>query len=140
MVIAPRELAGQSDVELLTGNPYIGFNRRAEVSRLIEQALTQRRIKVEPIMELDTLETFQMMVLHGLGVGILPKSSIRDRFVDELYEIPFGSPPLQRTISFVQMREHHRQAFLDALYDALSRVAAARLTVGMRSTARRKKN
>ena len=123
MVIAPRDHAGQSDVELLTGNPYIGFNRKAEVSRLIEQALNQRHIKVNPIMELDTLETFQMMVLHGLGVGILPISSIRKRFVDDLYAVPFGSPALQRTISLVQQREHHRQIFLDTLYDALNRVA-----------------
>tara|TARA_A100001037_G_scaffold288905_1_gene300099 strand:- start:6566 stop:7453 length:888 start_codon:yes stop_codon:yes gene_type:complete len=124
MVIAPREFAGQSDAELLTGNPYIGFNRKAEVSRLIEQALNQRNIKVDPIMELDTMETFQMMVLHGLGVGILPISSIRERFFDDLYVVPFGSPALQRTISMVQQREHHRQIFLDTLYDALSRVAA----------------
>ncbi len=124
MVIAPREFAGQSDAELLTGNPYIGFNRKAEVSRLIEQALNQRNIKVDPIMELDTMETFQMMVLHGLGVGILPISSIRERFFDDLYVVPFGSPALQRTISLVQQREHHRQIFLDTLYDALSRVAA----------------
>jgi len=124
MVIAPRDHTGQSDVELLTGNPYIGFNRKAEVSRLIEQALNQRHIKVNPIMELDTLETFQMMVLHGLGVGILPISSIRERFVDDLYAVPFGSPALQRTISLVQQREHHRQIFLDTLYDALNRVAA----------------
>lgn len=126
MVIAPRDLAGQSDAELLTGNPYIGYNRRAEVSRLIEQALGQRHIKVEPIMELDTLETFQLMVLHGLGVGILPISSIRDRFKEELIMVPFGSPALQRTISLVQRREHHRQIFLDTLYDALSRVAGER--------------
>tara|TARA_B100000029_G_scaffold331592_1_gene323867 strand:+ start:4720 stop:5607 length:888 start_codon:yes stop_codon:yes gene_type:complete len=124
MVIAPREFAGQSDAELLTSNPYIGFNRKAEVSRLIEQALNQRNIKVDPIMELDTMETFQMMVLHGLGVGILPISSIRERFFDDLYVVPFGSPALQRTISMVQQREHHRQIFLDTLYDALSRVAA----------------
>lgn len=124
MVIAPRDYAGQSDVELLTSNPYIGFNRKAEVSRLIEQALNQRNIKVDPIMELDTLETFQMMVLHGLGVGVLPVSSVRKRFLDDLYIVPFGSPALQRTISLVQQREHHRQIFLDTLYDALSRVAA----------------
>ena len=124
MVIAPRDYAGQSDAELLTGNPYIGFNRKAEVSRLIEQALNQRNIKVNPIMELDTLETFQMMILHGLGVGVLPISSIRERFLDDLYAVPFGSPALQRTISLVQQREHHRQIFLDTLYDALSRVAA----------------
>jgi DNA-binding transcriptional LysR family regulator len=124
MVIAHRDYSGQSDAELLTGNPYIGFNRKAEVSRLIEQALNQRNFKVDPIMELDTLETFQMMVLHGLGVGILPFSSIRKRFFDDLYVVPFGSPALQRTISLVQQREHHRQIFLDTLYDALSRVAA----------------
>ncbi|NKB57377.1 MAG: LysR family transcriptional regulator [Alphaproteobacteria bacterium] len=123
LVLAARDQSGLSDVELLNGNHYISFNRKAEVSRMVEESLTKRNIKVDPIMELDTLETFQMMIMRGLGVGILPLSSIRERFQDDFYTVPFGSPALQRRLSLVQRRAHHRQVFLDTLFDALSRVA-----------------
>ena len=123
MVLAARDQAGKSDVELLKSNHYIGFNRKAEVSRMVEESLNRRNIAVDPIMELDTLETFQMMIMRGLGVGILPASSIRSHFEDKFYTVPFGSPALQRRLSLVQRRSHHRQMFLDTLYEALYRVA-----------------
>ena len=123
MVLAARDQAGKSDVELLKSNQYIGFNRKAEVSRMVEESLNRRYIAVDPIMELDTLETFQMMIMRGIGVGILPASSIRSHFEDKFYTAPFGSPALQRRLSLVQRRSHHRQMFLDTLYEALNRVA-----------------
>ena len=123
MVLADRDQAGKSDIELLNGNPYICFNRKAEVSRIVEKSLSRRNIAVDPIMELDTLETFQMMIMRGLGVGILPASSIRPHFKDNFYTVPFGSPALQRRLSLVQRRSHQRQIFLDTLFDALNRVA-----------------
>jgi len=123
LVLASHDQTGKSDVDLLKGNHYISFNRKAEVSRIIEESLRQRHIKVDPIMELDTLETFQMMIMRGLGVGILPISSIRERFLDDFYKVPFGSPALQRKISLVQRRTHHRQILLDTLFEALNRVA-----------------
>ena len=123
LVLAPRSQAGKSDRELLEENRYISFNRKAEVSRLIEESMRQRRIKVNPSMEIDTLETFQMMIVRGLGVGILPMSSIREHFMDDFYTVPFGSPILHRKISLIQLRDHHQQNFIDALYDALIDVA-----------------
>ncbi len=122
VVVSPRGYAGQSDIEILTGNPYVGPNRNSEVSRLIEQSLKKRRIKVDPIMEFDTVETLLMMVLNGLAVGINPKSTIGERYLDDLYMVSFGSPAIQRTVSLVQRREARRPRFLDALYDALCRV------------------
>ena len=72
-------------------------------------------------MELDTLETFQNMILRGLGVGILPISSVRKHFLNDFYIVPFGSPPLQRTITLIQRKNHHRTLFLDALFNALDK-------------------
>jgi len=119
VVLSTKKFTGLSDEELLISNHFISFNRKAEVSRRIEEELNKRKIKVDPIMELDTLETFQNMILRGLGVGILPISSVRKHFLNDFYIVPFGSPPLQRTISLVQRKDHHRNLFLDALFDAL---------------------
>ena len=123
VVIAPKDQEGLSDIELLTRNHLISFNRKAEVSRNIEEILKKRNIVVDPIMEIDTLETFQMMVVRGLGVGILPYASVSDHFKEAFYIVPFGSPAVQRRVTLIQHRRHHRQHFLDTLYDALCLVA-----------------
>jgi len=60
-----------------------------------------------------------VMVQRGLGVGILPMSSIREHLRDKLYVVPFGNPPLQRTIVLVQRTDHHRVRLLDAFYQAM---------------------
>ena len=121
VVLAPKKFTGLSDEELLISNHFISFNRKAEVSRRIEEELNKRKIDIDPIMELDTLETFQNMILRGLGVGILPVSSVRKHFLNDFYIVPFGSPPLQRTITLIQRKKHHRTLFLDALFNALDK-------------------
>ena len=126
VVLAPKDMTGTSDEVLLKTQPLISFNRKAEVSRRIEEALLQRRIKVDPIMEMDTLETFQMMIQRGLGIGILPVSSVRKHLRDELYIVPFGTPPLTRKITLIQRSDHLRVSLLDAFYSTMVSVAGER--------------
>ena len=123
VVLAPKDMTGTSDEVLLKTQPLISFNRKAEVSRRIEEALLQRRIKVDPIMEMDTLETFQMIIQRGLGIGILPVSSVRKHLRDELYIVPFGTPPLTRKITLIQRSDHRRVSLLDAFYSTMVNVA-----------------
>ena len=123
VVLAPKDMTGTSDEVLLKTQPLISFNRKAEVSRRIEEALLQRRIKVDPIMEMDTLETFQMMIQRGLGIGILPVSSVRKHLRDELYIVPFGTPPFTRKITLIQRSDHRRVSLLDAFYSTMVNVA-----------------
>jgi len=122
-VLAPLACAGQSDVELLQQNRYISYNRKAQVSKLIEATMSARRIRVAPIMELDTLETFQQMIVKGLGVGILPASSIRAHLRDSLYVVPFGVPPIYRELALLQRMRHPQHQLLDALYETFCEVA-----------------
>tara|TARA_A100001037_G_scaffold83142_1_gene75194 strand:- start:15186 stop:16085 length:900 start_codon:yes stop_codon:yes gene_type:complete len=122
VVVAPRSYAGQSDTEILSNNPYVGPNRNTEVGRLIENSLSKRKINSDQIMEFDTVETLLMMVLHGLAVGINPRTTIGDRYLDDVYLAPFDAPPIQRTVSLIQRRESRRPQFLDALYDSLCQV------------------
>lgn len=119
MVLAPIDQSGKTDVELLKRNSFISFNRRAAVSRIIEIELRRMKIEVDAIMELDTLEIFHTMILEGLGVGILPMSSVRNHLREKLYMVPFGSPAVQRKIVMVQLENHHRQPMLDRVYNAL---------------------
>ena len=124
MVLAPLDQSGKSDLELLSQNHFISFNRRATVSRIIEVELQRIKMNVDVIMELDTLEIFHTMILEGLGVGILPLSSVRKHMLSKLYLVPFGTTPVQRKIVMIQRATPNRQLLLDKVYDAL--LASAR--------------
>ena len=123
VVLAPLEQYGKSDVELLSQNSYISFNRKASVSGMIEAELQRLKLEVDVVMELDTIETLHTMILEGLGVCILPLSAVRPYLKNKLYMVPFSPTRVRRTIGLVQKKNHHRQALLDKVYDVVANSA-----------------
>jgi DNA-binding transcriptional LysR family regulator len=120
VVLAPLEQYGKSDVELLSQNSYISFNRKASVSGMIEAEFQRLKLEVDVVMELDTIETLHTMILEGLGVCILPLSAVRPYLKNKLYMVPFSPTRVRRTIGLVQKKNHHRQALLDKVYDVVA--------------------
>lgn len=119
VVLASNKHTGATFEELLRNNPLISMSRKAEISRLVEATLSDFKISVDPIMEIDTLETLQIMVARGLAVAILPNSSIRPHNLEKLYVVPFGSPPIQRSVALVRKPDHQRTKLLDAFHEVL---------------------
>ena len=72
-MVAPAESPGESDADLLTALPFVRFNRRAGVGRVIDAALRERGIAVQERMELDSIESILMMVSRGLGAAVAPE-------------------------------------------------------------------
>ncbi|MDG2286814.1 MAG: LysR family transcriptional regulator [Alphaproteobacteria bacterium] len=123
LVVAPIDSPGESDVDLLTALPFVRFNRRAGVGRVIDGALRSRGIEVRERMELDSIESILMMVSRGLGVAIAPERSISAEQRGSLKCIPFGDPPVRRRVGLVERAGQDRSTLTDALYDALVEVA-----------------
>ena len=93
------------------------------MSGMIEAELRRLRLEVDVLMELDTIETLHTMILEGLGVCILPLSSVRPYFKDKLYMVPFSPNKIRRTIGLIQKKNHHRQVLIDKVYDVLAKSA-----------------
>jgi DNA-binding transcriptional LysR family regulator len=123
LVVAPGDSLGERDVELLTGLPFVRFNRRAGVGRVIDAALRERGIEVQERMELDSIESILMMVSRGLGVAVAPERSISPEQRRLLKCLPFGDPPVLRRVALVERSNGDRAALTDALHDALIEVA-----------------
>ena len=123
LVVAPIDSPGESDVDLLTALPFVRFNRRAGVGRVIDGALRSRGIEVRERMELDSIESILMMVSRGLGAAIAPERSISAEQRESLKCIPFGDPPMRRRVGLVERAGQDRSTLTDALYDALVEVA-----------------
>jgi DNA-binding transcriptional LysR family regulator len=123
LVVAPIDSPGETDVDLLTALPFVRFNRRAGVGRVIDGALRSRGIEVRERMELDSIESILMMVSRGLGAAIAPERSISAEQRESLKCIPFGDPAVRRRVGLVERAGQDRSTLTDALYDALVEVA-----------------
>lgn len=123
LVVAPAEAEGVLAEDLLSDLPFIRFNKRAGVGRIIDKALRDRRIRVTDAMELDSIEAMLMMVSRGLGVCIAPKSSITEVFLPLVKVAGFTDRPLNRRVGLVELQREAPSPLTGALFDALRHVA-----------------
>jgi len=98
VVIAPIHAHGETDVDLLTSNPFIWFNRNTWAGKNIERELSRRKLQVDGIMEIDTLDAISSLVSAGLGISVVPVCRGARPFSARLRSVPFGDPVFCRNI------------------------------------------
>ena len=121
VVIAPAHAQGDRDIDLLTSNPFIWFNRKTWAGRSIEQELNRRKIDVAANMEIDALEAISSLVSAGLGVSIVPVCKGSRPFPPRLRSVPFGEPVFCRQIGALVHARSVLSPQLSALLQALKR-------------------
>lgn len=125
MVVAPAGMAGDSDLELLTAARFIRFRRIAwGLSRMIDHEFARRGIEVNLMGEADSIDAILTLVRNGFGVTILPWRRMAEPFADGVRCLPFGDPPLSRTIGVLSRGQQSDHATVQALYQALIETAA----------------
>lgn len=126
IVIAPSDAKATKDKQLLEEFPYIRFNSNAWTGKLIEQHLKKRSLKVHLTMELENLQAVATMVYHGLGVSIIPKNCVDSPFPLPLKQIPFGNPPVTRTIGLAELTDNPRAHVTQGIYEELAAASLLR--------------
>jgi len=126
IAVRHRSAVGTSDEEMLSANPFVRFNRRAGFGRIVDGALRARGLKVRDTMELDSIEAILLMVSQGLGVTVVPESSIVGRFAKTLYRTPFGDPPVRRRVCLVERSDSAQTQLTAAFREELRRTAEDR--------------
>jgi DNA-binding transcriptional LysR family regulator len=123
-VIAHRSAKGKADRDILQNNPYVRFNPKALVSRMIERELARRQIAITSHMEVDTLEGVITLVANQLGVSVVPMPTGNAHANADIRWIPFGRPNVTRRLGLIRPAGDSRAHFADLLYEEL--IAAAR--------------
>ncbi len=121
-VIAPRDAAGETAEQLLCSQPYIKLLRGAWQLRMIEEQIAKMAITLHPIMQLDSIEAVTMMVHHGLGCSIVPRRSVEPLLRLPIKIVPFGEPPLYRTLGLVHAQGSPKSHLCDAVFEQLVKV------------------
>lgn len=119
VLIAPIDAPERSAEELVTTLPFIRYARQAWVGGLIDGFLKKRRLKVDEVMTLDTLEAITTMVHHGLGVSIVPLRGAADPFTLPVRRLAFAGPAVHRTIGLVQAPENSKAPLAETLFTEL---------------------
>ncbi len=121
-VIAPTDAEGDTAEELLRSRPYIKLVRGAWQLRMIEEQVTKMDVTLRTIMHLDSIEAVSLMVHHGLGVSIVPRRSVEQLLRLPIKMVPFGDPPLFRTLGLVHIQGSPKKPLANALFDQLLQV------------------
>jgi DNA-binding transcriptional LysR family regulator len=121
-VIAPPDAKEQTTEDLLRKYPYIELLRGAWQLRMIEEQIAKRNIQLRTIMHLDSIEAVTLMVHHGLGVSIVPRRSVEPLLQLPIKTVPFGEPPLFRTLGLVHIQGSPKTPLANAIFDELTKV------------------
>lgn len=125
MVLASLDIASSDPIELLQNNPYIRFSRRAWVGRFIDTWLRDNQIQVHEGTELDSLEAISAMVLHNLGVSIVPMRCSDSPRPLPLKRIPLPSSAKPRVLGVLSRRDSSRSNLVKIFHEEVVRIVVS---------------
>lgn len=97
---------GNPSLEAVTRYPHISTARTTSVRQLLEQALQKAQLSIEITCEVDRLSTAINMVRAGVGIAVLPLSTLDSISCEGLLHCPIKGNHLKREIGV--MTPKHR--------------------------------
>jgi LysR family transcriptional regulator, transcriptional activator of the cysJI operon len=86
----------------LSGVPFIAFDREAPTRKALDKLFREKNLEVTPVMEMDNVETIKRAVEMGIGVAILPMSTVSSETSQgTLLAKPFAEGPVSRPIGLL---------------------------------------
>jgi DNA-binding transcriptional LysR family regulator len=125
-IVPPRHrLARRHSVSAATfaREPFVVREPESQTHSLVQRALAERGIAIQPILSLSSTEAVKRAVAAGLGVSIISKMAAgRDAHVVRIKDLA-----LRRPIYAVRLRSHHETKPATALLCLLRHVAGGTL-------------
>ncbi|HEX8823216.1 MAG TPA: LysR family transcriptional regulator [Archangium sp.] len=86
----------------LSGVPFIAFDREAPTRKALDRLFREKNLDLNPVMEIDNVETIKRAVEMGIGVAILPSSTVAAEVAqNSLVAKPFAEGPVSRPIGLL---------------------------------------
>ena len=127
VVCAPQHaFASKNKVSLnaLSGVPFIAFDREAPTRKAIDRLFKDRGLDLNPVMEMDNVETIKRAVEMGLGVSVLPSATVHHEVnVGSLVQKPFAEGPFTRPIGLLVRKGKYLDRASQAVLDAMKAAA-----------------
>jgi len=129
VVCAPdHPLAGKAKISLtaLADTPFIAYDREAPTRKALDRLFREKGVELEPVMEMDNVETIKRAVEMGVGVSILPSATVQHEVAQgTLVARPFAEGSFTRPIGLLVRKGKYLDRASQAVLDAFKDAAAA---------------
>ena len=128
VISAPNHsFASKAKVSLaaLSGSPFIAFDREAPTRKAIDRLFRERGLEINPIMEMDNVETIKRAVEMGVGVAVLPVATAQHEITEgTLVAKPFAEGNFSRPIGILIRKGKYLDRASQAVLDAFKAAAS----------------
>lgn len=122
VVCAPNHpFAQKSKVSItaLSGQPFIAFDREAPTRKALDKLFREKNVEVQPVMEMDNVETIKRAAEMGLGVAIVPMATAQHEVsLGTLVVKPIAEGPVSRPIGLLIRKGKYLDRASQAVLDA----------------------
>jgi len=108
----------------LAGVPLIAFDREAPTRKAIDRLFRERGLELNPVMEMDNVETVKRAVEMGLGVAVLPAATVQHEVAaGTLVAKPFAEGNFSRPIGILLRKGKYLDRASQAVLEAFKAAA-----------------
>lgn len=108
----------------LAGVPLIAFDREAPTRKAIDRLFRERGLELNPVMEMDNVETVKRAVEMGLGVSVLPIASVQHEVAaGTVVAKPFAEGTFTRPIGILLRKGKYLDRASQAVLEAFKAAA-----------------
>lgn len=100
-LLVPRQVAGDDWAELLSGQPFVRYDRASFGGRQVDRFLRAAHLSVQQVCELDELDAIVRLVANGVGVALVPQTAAHRRWPAAVRAIDLGPHTFHRDIGLV---------------------------------------
>jgi LysR family transcriptional regulator, transcriptional activator of the cysJI operon len=111
-------------ITALSGVPFIAFDREAPTRKAIDRLFRDKGLELNPVMEMDNVETIKRAVEMGIGVAVLPVATVQ-REISEgtLVAKPFAEGNYSRPIGLLVRKGKYLDRASQAVLEAFKAAA-----------------
>tara|TARA_R110001583_G_scaffold127717_1_gene279494 strand:+ start:18362 stop:19258 length:897 start_codon:yes stop_codon:yes gene_type:complete len=100
-LVVPRDVAGDDWAALLSRHPFVRYDRASFGGRQVDRFLRERQFVLREVCEVDELEAIVKLVANGVGVALVPETSIFRRWPAAVRAIDLGPHTFHRDVGLV---------------------------------------
>ena len=114
-------LASKAKVSMtaLADTPFIAFDREAPTRKALDRVFREKGVELDPVMEMDNVETIKRAVEMGVGVSVLPSATVEQEVTQgTLVSRPFAEGNIARPIGLLVRKGKYLDRASQAVLDA----------------------
>ncbi len=117
-IIAPPDAPEPPDpMHILAERGFIGFSGHTWLGAQIRAALRESGVRVNQIVELDSIDAIENLVARGVGVSVVPQRLFAEDLSTRMKCLAFAAQNNERVLSLITHRENDRTTILQAIID-----------------------